>query len=87
MSPQKTDFYPKALETRELSRLLPIYREFLDYAITEAINDGMAGALEYDSVNDELIYHIRLSDFERSLFAVASDIEEIWVIQKAGAES
>lgn len=74
---------PVAHETRGLNRILPLYGELLNYCMNEAVQSNELGAIGYDGERDLIQYHYKLRPLDRELFAIAQEVEEIWIVQKA----
>ena len=76
---------PTAHEVVNLPRLIPRFKEMLDYCIATILESGLVGSMSYDSATDEIRYHLRITDDDRELFPqILRETEEIWIITGAG---
>lgn len=79
---------PQPTEEFHISRVLPLFREMLEYCAREVLVNPVSGAeLSYDSETDLVVYHLHVNSIDRELFTLLNGVEEIWILQKAGAES
>jgi hypothetical protein len=79
---------PAPTDVRNLGRLLPIYAEFLEYAMEKALTENQPGALSYDGVSDCVIYHYTLDPLlDWELFQAQYGVEEVWIEQRVGGPS
>lgn len=80
--------YPEHVDQNiNLSQILPILKEMLDYCGAVALESNEVGSLAYDCDLDEVVYHLKVRGFDASLFDTLHGVEEIWIIQSGGQES
>ena len=76
---------PVAHEEVNLPRLIPRFKDMLDYCIATILECGLMGSMSYDSATEEIRYHLKITDADREFFPqLLRETEEIWIITTAG---
>lgn len=78
---------PLANEVINISNIIPILREMLNYCAAQAVLANEPGSLSYEAASDEITYHIQVHEFDRELFDVLHGVDEIWIVTSARSES
>lgn len=70
-----------------LKQILPILQEMLNYCIGEAMSNPDAGEASFSPFTDEMVYYLKVREFDRSLFETLTGVEEIWIVTNPRRES
>ena len=80
-----SDRLPKADQVVPLQRVTPTLSEMLKY-VGETVLEG-GGDLGYISKDDLLYYHMRVKNFDQTMFEHLTGVDDVWVLVKGGCES